>query len=241
MDIDVRAVDGSAVSISLNADQDDLLPWTSRTRLKWAGRGIHEIVAGVRQFPASVASLAGVALTEQTTVGAWTVRYGSAQQYDDEEVFIGSLTIATILGESYGCLVHMYNTKVAVLLELVSLVTVDEQPNGIAIESRSHSLHVDTGETSVIQPASNIGVMEVRPLTPAQLRAAPSAEGAPTDAGGELFAANVGSVNLNYKILDRTAVTSISPSSTNLDDDVYVSSLRSVHAEWNYLTRSRVS
>lgn len=241
MDINTKAVDGSAVTISLEASQDDLLPWTSRTRLKWAGRGVHEIIAGVRQFPASVASLAGVALTEQTKVGSWTVRYGSGQQYDDEEVFIGQLTIAAMLGESYGCLFHIYNANIAVLLELISLLSVDENSNGIAVESLSHSLHVDTGETSVIQSVSNIGVLEVRPLTPAQLRAAPSVEGAPTDAGGELFAANVGSVNLNYKVLDRTAVTSISPSSTDPDDDTYVSSLRSVHAEWSYLTRSRVS
>ncbi|MXY10554.1 MAG: hypothetical protein F4Z00_04725 [Acidimicrobiaceae bacterium] len=241
MDVDVRAVDGSAVGISLGAGQGDLLPWTSRTRLKWAGRGVHEIIAGVRQFPASVASLAGVALTEQTTVGSWTVLYGSGQQYDDEEVFIGHLTIAAILGESYGCLLHVYNANIAVLLELVALLAIDESSNGIAVESRSHSLHVDTGETSVIQSVSNIGVLEVRPLTPAQLRAAPFEDGMPTDAGGELFSANVGTMNPNYKVLDRSAVTVISPSSIGPDDDAYIRSLRSVHAEWNELASSRVS
>ena len=43
MDINVRAIDGSAVTISLNATSSDLHPWTTRTMVEYAGRGKHQI------------------------------------------------------------------------------------------------------------------------------------------------------------------------------------------------------
>ena len=232
VDIATRAIDGSVVTISLNASQAQLQPWTSRTKLEWAGRGVYEIIAGVRSFPAAVVGAAGITLTEQTTIASWTVRHGSVEQYDNDDVYIGHLEAAAILGNTYGCLIHMYNVTAKMLLELVSLLAFNEATNGMAIESTSSFVHIDSGDTSVIQPATHLGVLEIRPMTSSQLRAVPSTDGAVTEAGGELFARHTGSNHLHYLILDRTAITSVAPVSMDPEGEAYTTALKSISASW---------
>lgn len=233
MDINIRAIDGSAVTISFDATSSDLHPWTTRTMVEYAGRGKHQIIAGHRKFPAAAIGVAGIELTENTTVDSWTVRYGSSEQHDNQGVYIGHLTAAAVLGRAFGCLLHVYNSNADFLLELISTLAFDEASNGIAVESQSRSMHVDTNDTSIIHPTRHIGVLEVRPLTPSRLQSMPSIDGAPTRAGGELFVHNPNAENLHYTVLDRTAVTSVVPVPDDPQSDAYITALRSVHAVWN--------
>lgn len=233
MDINVRAIDGSAVTISLDATPSDLHPWTTRTMVEYAGRGRHQIIAGHRKFPAAAIGVAGIELTERATVDSWTVRYGSSEQYDSQGVYIGHLTAAAVLGKAFGCLLHVYNSNADFLLELISMLAFDEASNGIAVGSQSRSMHVDTNDTSVIHPMRHMGVLEVRPLTSSRLQAMPSIDGAPTAAGGELFVHNPSAENLHYTILDRTAVTSVVPVTDDSRSEAYTTALRSVHAVWD--------
>ena len=233
MDTNIRAIDGSAVTVSLDATPDDLHPWTTRTMLEYAGRGTHQIIAGNRKFPAAAIGATGIELTESATVDSWTVQYGSSEQYDNQSVYIGHLTAVAVLGRAFGCLLHVYNSNADFLLELISMLAFDEASNGIAVESQSRSLHVDTNNTSIIHPARHIGVLEVRPLTPSRLQTMPSINGAPTAAGGELFVHNPRAENVHYTVLDRTAVTSVAPVTDDPESDAYITALRSVHAAWN--------
>ena len=233
MDINIRAIDGSAVTVSLDATPNDLHPWTTRTILEYAGRGIHQIIAGNRKFPAAAIGVAGIQLTERATVDSWTVRYGSSEQYDSQGVYIGHLTAAAVLGRAFGCLLHVYNSNADFLLELISMLAFDEASNGIAVESQSRSMHVGTNDTSIIHPTRHIGVLEVRPLTPSRLQTMPSIDGAPTASGGELFVHNLNAENTHYTVLNRTAVTSVVPVTDDSKSDDYITALRSVHAAWN--------
>ena len=232
MDTNIRAIDGSTVTISLDADPNDLHPWTTRTLLEYAGRGTHQIIAGNRKFPAAAIGVAGIELTERATVDSWTVRYDSSEQYDSQGVYIGHLTAAAVLGKAFGSLLHVYNSNADFLLELISMLAFDEASNGIAVESQSRSMHVNTNDTSIIHPTRHIGVLEVQPLTPSRLQAMPSIDGAPTAAGGELFVHNPNAENVRYTVLDRTAVTLVSPVTDNPESDDYITALRSVHAVW---------
>ena len=103
MDTNIRAIDGSAVTVSLDATPDDLHPWTTRTMLEYAGRGTHQIIAGNRKFPAAAIGATGIELTESATVDSWTVQYGSSEQYDNQSVYIGHLTAVAVLGRAFGC------------------------------------------------------------------------------------------------------------------------------------------
>lgn len=232
MDTYIRAIDGSTVTISLDATSNDLHPWTSPTMLEYAGRGTHQIIAGVREFPAAVMGPAGIEFTGKTTVGSWTIQHGSNEQYDNRGVYIGHLTAAAVLGKAFGCLLHVYDSNVDFLFDLISVLSFDEASNGMAIESQSHSLHIDTEDTSVIHPARHIGVLEAQPLTPSRLRALPSIKGTSTAEDGELFARNPRTKNAHYVVLNRTAVTTISPVPHDPEDDAYITALKSVHVAW---------
>jgi len=208
---DVRAIDGSAVTITLSADESDLSDWSSPTLVEWAGHHEWELLSGRRELPAALAEVNGLTFTERVAIGEFSVDYGTIDQYDNENLFIGELTVASVAGKRFACHLHDYNAGPDRLLQLLELVSFEETNQGFVVTGRSPKVFVRRDATSVIQPVSDLGVVEVHPLTGERIARIPATGGYVTGSGSDVFSMKPESPSHYFLVISASAYTTVAP------------------------------
>jgi hypothetical protein len=182
------AIDGSTVTIEATAFNPDF--HASSVGVYAINGRWQEFTTSYRDFGAAVAADLGLSLNESYTLQGGRLRLGTTSvHFPDMGKGVSQtdlLHLAVWEGRRFSVHTHLYNGKAHDLIDVFDRFEVLEDADGIRLRPRDPEHTKFSREPSLLREVPNIGVLQVRPMTPQIARTVPTWQGTAVR-GGELF------------------------------------------------------
>jgi hypothetical protein len=183
----LTALDGSSVEI------DTPLDFTTHGATTFLVASIagylQEFGGGHLEFGDSVAAATEVAFDEEYSLQGGRLRLGSAEHVDGDGTGRRTFRLGVWNGKAYCVKTFIYNRPTRELIEIFGLFTIEERDTGPVLRTDQRGVSL-TGSgvqpPKVVNGIKDLGLLEIRRLTPQMRRRFPPWEGAP-GRGGELY------------------------------------------------------
>jgi hypothetical protein len=220
MEVFRDAIEGSWVGIRAPGGQPISRP-SSIAVFAVRGRW-HEFTASDLESGRSVAAALGIELALTYAYQRGTLYLGT-KSFPDPTVQ-GAYQHADLLhfgvweGERFSVHTHIYNGSPHDLIPVFDEFTIVEAPHGLRLLPKDPKRVTLAREPSFLQEFSNLGLLQVRPLTRSLARNLPRWSGTPTP-GGELFVGRLAE-RTHFVLVGGQSVTEIMPDTTDCHSDV---------------------